>query len=85
MYLNEVVCVLQKAIKYKVASSWDSKEYYQKYRPQSLLDRDIVLEPTQTSSSSSEPMIDTDGKDDKDPGNIMCFLKLQKKLLNPSQ
>lgn len=33
-------------MKYKVASSWDSKEYYQKYRPQSLLerDRDPVLE-----------------------------------------
>ena len=35
-----------KALKYKVASSWDSKEFYQKYRPQSLLerDRDYVLE-----------------------------------------
>ena len=35
-----------KALKYKVASSWDSKEFYQKYRPQSLLERerDFVLE-----------------------------------------
>nr|CAD7454369.1 unnamed protein product [Timema tahoe] len=35
-----------RALKYKVASSYDSKEYYQKYRPQSLFERerDLVLE-----------------------------------------
>jgi hypothetical protein len=35
-----------KALKYKVASSWDSKEFYQKYRPQNLLERerDFMLE-----------------------------------------
>lgn len=35
-----------KALKYKVASSWDSKEFYQKYRPQNLLERerDFVFE-----------------------------------------
>lgn len=44
-----------KALKFKVASSWDSKEYYQKYRPQSLLerDRDPVLEAQLMSSAVS--------------------------------
>nr|XP_018916724.1 PREDICTED: WD repeat and FYVE domain-containing protein 3 [Bemisia tabaci] len=32
-----------KSIKYKVASSYDSKEYYQKYRPQSLIDLEKEL------------------------------------------
>lgn len=37
-----------KSLKYRVASSWDSKEYYQKYRPQSLieLEKEIVVTPT---------------------------------------
>ncbi|KAI5732691.1 hypothetical protein M8J76_003102 [Diaphorina citri] len=37
-----------KSLKYRVACSWDSKEYYQKYRPQSLIDleKEIVVTPT---------------------------------------
>ncbi|KAL1139731.1 hypothetical protein AAG570_006709 [Ranatra chinensis] len=38
-----------KALKYKVATSWDSKEYYQKYRAQGLIERERV-------SLDGEPM-----------------------------
>ncbi|KAJ4438847.1 hypothetical protein ANN_14800 [Periplaneta americana] len=47
-----------KALKYKVASSWDSKEFYQKYRPQSLLERerDYVLEAQLQPEDPTEKM-----------------------------
>uniref|UniRef100_A0A8D8WKM9 WD repeat and FYVE domain-containing protein 3 n=1 Tax=Cacopsylla melanoneura TaxID=428564 RepID=A0A8D8WKM9_9HEMI len=37
-----------KSLKYRVACSWDSKEYYKKYRPQSLieLEKEIIVTPT---------------------------------------
>lgn len=44
-----------------------------------------MLEPTQTSSTSSEPVIDTtDGKDDKDPGNLKIAETLYTKLIKMS-
>lgn len=53
----------QKSLKYKVASSWDSKEWYHKYRPTSLLDREFVPDPTPDSASSHSQVHDPDHDD----------------------
>ncbi|RZF45662.1 hypothetical protein LSTR_LSTR010613 [Laodelphax striatellus] len=53
-----------KSLKYKVASSWDSKEYYQKYRPQSLIerDKDPVLEAQLTTQNSTTSHLNSESE-----------------------
>ncbi|XP_067008592.2 WD repeat and FYVE domain-containing protein 3 [Anabrus simplex] len=55
-----------RALKYKVASSWDSKEFYQKYRPQSLFERerDLIIEAALPSEELSSDLSIPENADD---------------------
>ncbi|XP_063226772.1 WD repeat and FYVE domain-containing protein 3 isoform X2 [Bacillus rossius redtenbacheri] len=70
-YRPELDCGDNKALKYKVATSYDSKEYYQKYRPQSLFERerDLVLEAQQDVEEVADvPVSDSNGDDLREIG-----------------
>lgn len=66
---NPFLC-LQKSLKYKVASSHDSKEYYQKYRPQTMFERerDVIMEALPAEEISTDISIPENGEEMREIG-----------------
>lgn len=56
-------------MKYKVATSWDSKDYYHKYRPRGLIDheRDNVIEPQSNKDKDKEKEKEVEESEDNNP------------------
>ncbi|XP_047001362.1 WD repeat and FYVE domain-containing protein 3 [Schistocerca americana] len=69
-----------RALKYKVATSWDSKEFYQKYRPQTLFERerDPIMEAALPSEeTTTDIQLPENGDDIRDLGlhHVPCALE----------
>lgn len=76
-------------MKYKVATSWDSKDHYHKYRPRGLIDheRDNVTE-SQNNRDKEREREDEESEDNSNMDDasaikgafFFCLLKYHKKI-----
>lgn len=60
----------QRALKYKVATSFDSKEYYKRWRPENMVEQDSISVDA-SSLETLEMPLDVEPTEEREIGNLM--------------